>query len=333
MNELLGKNTFSTTSSPVKKKKKKSKKKNKQHKFKKTPPIAPPLTTPGEISITAFSVKEQADRLVKTFGNAGHPLRFKALSQKTGIPNTLLSLIVNMGQRAIQATIDKHPLLQQRFSSNFEKIMEEAAHSVISCETEKIGSSSTQSQQKTPIISVNDFTTPNIDIDQPETSEKSLANDDKQDSSNKSHHNKTRSSGSNTKIKNINKILSKAVKKIYVNNQISDDKKHQVKDIFIYDDVEKCCKIPFTFNHNEVNITLDWSYFPVVDKPKKSKNSDKTSIKVSPKTHEKISKPEKDLKKTSKNSKKKNKKKKKKFSDKKRNKNMDLIKFLLQFLN
>ncbi|GES96119.1 hypothetical protein GLOIN_2v1765605 [Rhizophagus clarus] len=100
-----------------------------------------------------------------------------------------------------------------------------------------------------------------------------------------------------------------------------------------YQDVEEYRKTPFTFNHNEVNTTLDWSYSPATDKPKKSKNSDKTSTKVLPKTHEKTSKPEKNLKKTSKKSKKKNKKKKKKSSDKKRNKNMDLIKLLLQFLN
>ncbi|GBB85934.1 hypothetical protein RclHR1_12370010 [Rhizophagus clarus] len=107
--------------------------------------------------------------------------------------------------------------------------MEEAAHSVISHETEEIGSSSTQSQQKSPIIPVDDSTIPNMDIDQPEISKKSPGNADKQDSSNESHHNKTRSSGSNTKTKNSNKIPSKAVEKIYVNNEIPDDKKYCVR--------------------------------------------------------------------------------------------------------
>ncbi|GES82428.1 hypothetical protein GLOIN_2v1662849 [Rhizophagus clarus] len=132
--------------------------------------------------ITVSPVEEQVERLVKTFGEAEHPLRFKALSQNTGILNMLLSLI-----------------------------------------------------QQTPIIPVDDSTTPNMDIDQPESSKKSLANADKQDSSNKLHHNKTQSSSSNTKTKNSNKILLKAVEKIYVNNEIPDDKKHHVKDIFIYD--------------------------------------------------------------------------------------------------
>ncbi|GBB91328.1 hypothetical protein RclHR1_18560001 [Rhizophagus clarus] len=207
MNELLGKDTSSATSSPVKKKKKKSKKKSKKYTTKKTSQIASPPIMPDEISlrasceyfyediityiimknfqgITAISVEKQAERLVKTFGEAGHLLRFKAFSQNTGIPNMLLSLM-----------------------------------------------------------------------------------------------------------------------------------------------------IPFTFNHNKVNTTLDWSYFPVTDKSKKSKKSDKNSMKVSLKPHEETSKPEKDSKKTSKNSKKKNKKKKKKSSDKKQNKNMDLIKLLLQILN
>ncbi|GBB97808.1 hypothetical protein RclHR1_30740001 [Rhizophagus clarus] len=97
------------------------------------------------LGITVSSVEEQVERLVKSFGEAGHPLRFKALLQNTGIPNMLLSLIVNVGQRAIQTTIDKHSFLQQRFSSNFEEIMEEVTHVVISRETEKIGFSSTQS--------------------------------------------------------------------------------------------------------------------------------------------------------------------------------------------
>ncbi|GES85310.1 hypothetical protein RCL_jg7263.t1 [Rhizophagus clarus] len=146
MNELLGKDTSSATSSPVKKKKKKSKKKSKKYTTKKTSQIASPPIMPDEISlrasceyfyediityiimknfqgITAISVEKQAERLVKTFGEAGHLLRFKAFSQNT----------------------DKHPLLQQRFSSNFEEIMEEAAHLVISREIEKIESSSTQS--------------------------------------------------------------------------------------------------------------------------------------------------------------------------------------------
>ncbi|GES82490.1 hypothetical protein RCL_jg5084.t1 [Rhizophagus clarus] len=179
----------------------------KKKKSESQPQITPPPTTSGQISlgapwkysykniityiimenfqgITVSSVEEQVERLVKSFGEAGHPLRFKALLQNTGIPNMLLSLIVNVGQRAIQTTIDKHSFLQQRFSSNFEEIMEEVTHV---------------------------------------------------DSSNELHHNKTQSSSSNTKTKNSNKILLKAVEKIYVNNKIPDDKKHHVRDIFIYD--------------------------------------------------------------------------------------------------
>ncbi|GBB90459.1 hypothetical protein RclHR1_17410002 [Rhizophagus clarus] len=69
--------------------------------------------------------------------------------------------------------------------------MEEAALLVISRETEKIGSLSTQSQQKSPIILVDDSTTPNMDIDQPEFSEKTPINTNTQDNLNESHHNKT----------------------------------------------------------------------------------------------------------------------------------------------
>ncbi|GBB85931.1 hypothetical protein RclHR1_12370007 [Rhizophagus clarus] len=69
--------------------------------------------------------------------------------------------------------------------------MEEAAHLVISREMEKIGSSSAQSQHKILIISADESTTPNMDIDQPKPSDKLLANANKQDSSNESHHNKS----------------------------------------------------------------------------------------------------------------------------------------------
>ncbi|GES90175.1 hypothetical protein RCL_jg13302.t1 [Rhizophagus clarus] len=135
------------------------------------------------------SLQEQIIRLVTIFCKKKDLLRYKVFFQKTGIPNILLFLIINVSKRASKATIDNNPFIYKSLSSYFKNIMQKAALLDILCESKKIRSSSIKLQSKSSIIIVDNFTTPNMDIYQPKSSEKLAINTDKQDNSNESYHN------------------------------------------------------------------------------------------------------------------------------------------------
>ncbi|GES91381.1 hypothetical protein GLOIN_2v1662849 [Rhizophagus clarus] len=286
--------------------KKKGKKKQKKNKNKQ--PVSPPQpaipaieTTDAQIAswciqfeqhvlqlleenfqqITSGTVQEQGKRLIKTFGAAAEPVRYKAISQRTNILNTLVSLVVHSGLRVFECYLHQ-PEFFEKVSSNFEKKVGDTVVKEMSCGMQNPVNSGDSHLVTPPII-------PEIGISQPGTSSKSLimpeqrpstadeelinvnmenANDD-----NPIPLQPSGSSNTTPNDKKKKKVTDKSVEKIFVDANIPDEKVNNIRDIFIYD-------VPSSWSHEKILAELKAWGDPISMTVKKQRKYQTLRIKI-----------------------------------------------------
>ncbi|GBB97318.1 hypothetical protein RclHR1_29650002 [Rhizophagus clarus] len=115
--------------------------------------------------ITSGTAQEQGKRLIKTFGPAAEPVRYKDISRKTNILNTLVSLIIHSGLRIFEAFLHQ-PDFFQKISSNLEEKVGGPVANGISRDIQNLVNSDDSHLVTQPIL-------PKLEISQPTTSSKS----------------------------------------------------------------------------------------------------------------------------------------------------------------
>ncbi|GBB86923.1 hypothetical protein RclHR1_13370009 [Rhizophagus clarus] len=115
--------------------------------------------------ITSGTAQEQGKKLIKTFGAAAEPVRYKAISQRMNIPNTLISLVVHSGLRVFECYLHQ-PEFFEKVSSNLKKKVGDIVVKEMSRGMQNLVNSSNSHLVTPPII-------PELGISQPGTSSKS----------------------------------------------------------------------------------------------------------------------------------------------------------------
>ncbi|GBB84638.1 hypothetical protein RclHR1_11200001 [Rhizophagus clarus] len=292
---------WSKVQSKKKGKKKQKKNKNKQPVSSPRPSIPAIVTTDAQIAswctqyeqhvlalldenfqhITSGTAQEQGKRLIKTFGAAAEPVRYKDISRKTNIPNTLVSLIIHSGLRIFEAFLYQ-PEFFQKISSNLEEKVGGSVADGISRDIQNLVNSG-DSHLVTPLIM------PEIGISQPGTSSKSpimpeqrpptadeelidvnmeIANDDTPVPPHPSD-----SSNTMPKDKKKKKVLEKSVEKIIVDTNIPDEKVNNIRDIFVYD-------VPSSWSHEKILAELKAWGDPISMTVKKQRKYQTLRIKI-----------------------------------------------------
>ncbi|GBB99921.1 hypothetical protein RclHR1_36830002 [Rhizophagus clarus] len=264
---------WSKVQSKKKEKKKQKKNKNKQPVSSPRPSILSIETTDAQIAswctqyeqyvlalldenfqhITSGTAQEQGKRLIKTFGAAAEPVRYKDISRKMNISNTLVSLIIHSGLRIFEAFLHQSEFFQ-KISSNLEKKVGGLVADGISRDIQNLVNSG-DLHLVTPLI------IPEIGISQPGTSSKSpimpeqrpptadeeLININMENANNDTPMPLQPSSSSNTtpKDKKKKKVTDKSVEKIFVDTNIPNEKVNNIRDIFVYD-------VPSSWSHKKI---------------------------------------------------------------------------------
>ncbi|GBB94659.1 hypothetical protein RclHR1_00240007 [Rhizophagus clarus] len=231
--------------------------------------------------ITSGTAQEQGKRLIKTFGAAAEPVRYKDISRKTNIPNTLVSLIIHSGLRIFEAFLHQ-PEFFQKISSNLEKKVGGPVADGISRDIQNLVNSGDSHLVTPPII-------PEIGISQPGTSSKSpimpeqrppTADEELIDVNMENANDDTPippqpSGSSNTtpKDKKKKKVTDKSVEKIFVDTNIPDEKVNNIRDIFVYD-------VPSSWSHKKILAELKAWGDPISMTVKKQRKYQTLRIKI-----------------------------------------------------
>ncbi|GBC00899.1 hypothetical protein RclHR1_00400013 [Rhizophagus clarus] len=290
---------------------------------------------------------EQGKWLIQTFGLDAEPVRYKPLTQKTNIPNILISLIVHTTLRVYSSILNSQDSLAKIFSLLKKKVEDTVEHRISRTEQNLVNSGIPhQDTQQTIPKSVPDdhqsLQNPPVDPDVMQIfSDADTVLPPPSLSTIDAKPNKSK------------KAATKSIEKVYVNQLIPNDKmnndhtkpstifshysikalkhfnsggKFQIVAYFKrYQDVEICHKTTFNFNYNNTDHSLPLCASPISSQNKNkkpTKNSNKQNSGF-PKARFTNSKPTNDQAKTSKKSKD---KKKKKSLGKTSNDKMDIVK-------
>ncbi|GBB85651.1 hypothetical protein RclHR1_12130008 [Rhizophagus clarus] len=292
---------WSKVQSKKKGKKKQKKNKNKQPVSSPRPSIPAIVTTDAQIAswctqyeqhvlalldenfqhITSGTAQEQGKRLIKTFGAAAEPVRYKDISRKTNIPNTLVSLIIHSGLRIFEAFLHQ-PEFFQKISSNLEEKVGGPVADGISRDIQNLVNSG-DSHLVTPLI------IPELGISQPGTSSKSpimpeqrppTADEELIDVNMEYANDETLiplqpsgSSHTTPKDKKKKKVTDKSVEKLFVDTNIPDEKVNNIRDIFVYD-------VPSSWSHEKILAELKAWGDPISMTVKKQRKYQTLRIKI-----------------------------------------------------
>ncbi|GBB95020.1 hypothetical protein RclHR1_24610001 [Rhizophagus clarus] len=264
--------------------KKKGKKKQKKNKNKQ--PVSSPQHTTSAIETTdariaSGTTQEQGKRLIKIFGATAEPVRYKAISQRTNIPNTLISLVVHSGLRVFECYLHQ-PEFFKKVSSNLEKKVDDTVVKEKSCGMQNLVNSGDSHLVTPPII-------PELGISQPGTSSKSpimseqrlpTADEELIDVIMKNANDDTTiplqpsgSSDTMPKDKKKKKVTDKSVEKIFVDTNIPDEKVNNIRDIFVYD-------VPSSWSHKKILAELKAWGDPISMTVKKQRKYQTLRIKI-----------------------------------------------------
>ncbi|GBB95978.1 hypothetical protein RclHR1_26580002 [Rhizophagus clarus] len=231
--------------------------------------------------ITSDTAQQQGKRLIKTFGSTAEPVKYKDISRKTNIPNTLVSLIIHSGLRIFEAFLHQ-PDFFQKISSNLEEKVGGPVADGISRDIQNPVNSDDSHLVTQPIL-------PELGISQPATSSKSpimpeqrpstadieLINVNMENANDDTTIPSQPSSSSNTTAKSNKKqkVTDKSVDKIFVNTNIPDDKVNNIRDIFVYD-------VPSSWSHEKILAELKAWGDPISMTVKKQRKYQTLRIKI-----------------------------------------------------
>ncbi|GBB96228.1 hypothetical protein RclHR1_27020001 [Rhizophagus clarus] len=230
--------------------------------------------------ITSGTAQEQGKRLIKTFGAAAEPVRYKAISQQTNIPNTLVSLVVHSGLRVFECYLHQ-PEFFEKVSSNLEKKVGDTVVKEMSRGMQNLVNSGDSHLVTPPII-------PEIGISQPgtpqnadyaragpPTADEELIDVNMENANDDIPIPPHPSDSSNTmpKDKKKKKVPEKSVEKIIVDTNIPDEKVNNIRDIFVYD-------VPSSWSHEKILAELKAWGDPISMTVKKQRKYQTLRIKI-----------------------------------------------------
>ncbi|GES86795.1 hypothetical protein RCL_jg20715.t1 [Rhizophagus clarus] len=180
-------------------------------------------------SITFQDANEQGKWLIQTFGLDAEPVRYKPLTQKTNIPNILISLIVHTTLRVYSSILNSQDSLAKIFSLLKKKVEDTVEHRISRTEQNLVNSGIPhQDTQQTIPKSVPDdhqsLQNPPVDPDVMQIfSDADTVLPPPSLSTIDAKPNKSK------------KAATKSIEKVYVNQLIPNDKMNNVRNIFVYD--------------------------------------------------------------------------------------------------
>ncbi|GBB98815.1 hypothetical protein RclHR1_03330012 [Rhizophagus clarus] len=273
----------------------KKKGKKKQKKTKNKQPVSPPQpaipaieTTDAQIAswciqfeqhvlqlleenfqqITSGTAQEQGKRLIKTFGAAAEPVRYKAILQQTNIPNTLCYL--------------HQPEFFEKVSSNLEKKVGDTVVKEMSCGMQNPVNSGDSHLVIPPIIPElgisqpgNSSKSPIMPEQRPSTADEELIDVNIENANDDTPIPPQPSGSSNTTPKNKKKmkVTDKSVEKIFVDTNIPDEKVNNIRDIFVYN-------VPSSWFHEKILAELKAWGDPISMTVKKQRKYQTLRIKI-----------------------------------------------------